>query len=244
MQKRLAIGAILGDIISSAPDYFDSKHEILLPYDKNNIPFNFSTSTILTIATMDCLLHESDMFSEFYIKWGQAYSHLLKPGTLFTDWINNGDPTCVQHEGIIESILGISPIGYVSSNIEICKRLAFMSHQYISNCTESTIVSSAYVSQLVSPKTWLRFISPSGKLYKIGRLYETYTYAEIRFLLSPLYLFSSKKRDPASIIAASFRWIWSIPSEELQSLVRKVLPKDMLDVIDEFNNKDWEEVYE
>nr|DAT90314.1 MAG TPA: hypothetical protein [Caudoviricetes sp.] len=152
MQKRLAIGAILGDIISSAPDYFDSKCEMLLPYDKNNIPFNFSTSTILTIATMDCLLHESDMFSEFYIKWGQAYSHLLEPGTLFTDWVNNGDPTCVQHEGIIESILGISPIGYVSSNIEICKRLAFMSHQYISNCTESTIVSSAYVSQLVSPK--------------------------------------------------------------------------------------------
>ena len=69
MKGELVIGAIAGDILGS-------------PYERNAIynpdvdltdEQDFTDDSILTIATMECMLDDSEEFEKYYMKWGRKF---------------------------------------------------------------------------------------------------------------------------------------------------------------------------
>jgi ADP-ribosylglycohydrolase len=78
------IGAICGDIIGAPYERYHIKtteFPLFSPFSK------YTDDTVLTVATMDALLHRSD-FACTYRKWYAAYPY-AGYGGVFRKWCNN-----------------------------------------------------------------------------------------------------------------------------------------------------------
>lgn len=93
MKGELVIGAIAGDILGS-------------PYERNAIynpdvdltdEQDFTDDSILTIATMECMLDDSEEFEKYYMKWGRKFIGESIWGKNFFKWLHEGDCKVINH---------------------------------------------------------------------------------------------------------------------------------------------------
>lgn len=120
MKGELVIGAIAGDILGS-------------PYERNAIynpdvdltdEQDFTDDSILTIATMECMLDDSEEFEKYYMKWGRKFIGESIWGKNFFKWLHEGDCKVINHSWGNGCLMRISPIAYFPGTEEDCKRLA------------------------------------------------------------------------------------------------------------------------
>lgn len=144
MKGELVIGAIAGDILGS-------------PYERNAIynpdvdltdEQDFTDDSILTIATMECMLDDSEEFEKYYMKWGRKFIGESIWGKNFFKWLHEGDCKVINHSWGNGCLMRISPIAYFPGTEEDCKRLAILSCQYTHNCPESFLAAIEYVGYL------------------------------------------------------------------------------------------------
>jgi len=110
--KKLIIGAIVGDIIGSAYEWNNVKTTDFQLFGKRT---DFTDDSVLTFATMDCILHQSD-----YTKGYQGYARNYPQrgyGGNFASWIQNDHPKPYNSWGN-GSAMRVSPVGWAYDTLE------------------------------------------------------------------------------------------------------------------------------
>lgn len=124
------IGSIIGDIVGSK---YESTKQVDVVYDfdlfsESNV---FTDDTILTVATADAILHNSD-FAKYYQKWFDLYRN-SGWGGMFREKASKGDlkPYGSYGNG---SAMRVSPCGWVCSSYEdtlkLAKKTAIVTHDH------------------------------------------------------------------------------------------------------------------
>ena len=68
----MILGAITGDVIGSYYEHSNTKKTDFQLFSTNS---RFTDDTVLTVATMDCLLSEKRDYTHFYQKYARKYPH-------------------------------------------------------------------------------------------------------------------------------------------------------------------------
>jgi ADP-ribosylglycohydrolase len=127
-KNRLILGAVAGDIIGSAYEFNNVKTTGFDLFTKDSF---FTDDSVLTIATMEALLKQSD-YTETYQRYGRMYPYRGYGGH-FGDWIYRENPEPYNSWGN-GSAMRASPIGWYCTTIqavlEEAKRSAEVSHNH------------------------------------------------------------------------------------------------------------------
>lgn len=86
VKRNYIIGAIIGDIIGSAFEWHNVKTTDFQLFGKRT---DFTDDSVLTFATMDCILHQLD-YTEAYQNFARKYPNRGYGGN-FVSWIHNDD---------------------------------------------------------------------------------------------------------------------------------------------------------
>jgi ADP-ribosylglycohydrolase len=141
MEAKYILGAITGDVIGSAYEWHNVKttdFELFSKYTK------FTDDSVLTFATMDCLIHQID-YVEAYQKYGQKYPHAGYGGA-FRKWIFDKNPKPYNSWGN-GSAMRVSPIGWAYNSLDEvlmqAKKSAEVTHNHIEGIKGAQAVASA-----------------------------------------------------------------------------------------------------
>ena len=109
------LGTIIGDTVGNRFEWNPTKDKKFEPLitDKSI----FTDDTLLTIATADCILHDTTLnYTKYYQDWGVKYPTVGFGGT-FMEWIYLDDPRPYNSWGN-GSAMRIAPVGWVYNNLE------------------------------------------------------------------------------------------------------------------------------
>ena len=106
------LGAIAGDIIGSAYEFENVKSLDFALFTEESY---FTDDSVLTVATMDVLLHKTG-YTETYQRYGRAYPHRGYGGN-FNAWIYADNPQPYNSWGN-GSAMRVSPVGWYCSTME------------------------------------------------------------------------------------------------------------------------------
>ena len=263
------IGAIIGDVVGSRYEFNKGKKpsygfQLITEESK------FTDDTILTIALMDWALHSKikDSYSviKYLQKWGRKYPGSY--GGRFSSWLWDDDPKPYQSKGN-GSGMRISPIAYMAHNREELMLLSdiatSVTHDSYNGLKGARAIAYAtYMALHGYPKEEIRQMAVSFyqeiehftyedlvKNYKFNELSEnTCPQALYCFLISNsfedcLRISISVGGDSDTLAAMSCSiaeaYYKDVPSKLVEQ-VRRKLPLEMLEIIDEFQNK-FEKTY-
>lgn len=127
-KQQLILGAIIGDIIGSVFEFNNVKTTDFQLFTKKT---DFTDDSVLTFATMDCILHSGD-YSRTYQEYGRKYPH-RGYGAYFSSWIHHPDPKPYNSFGN-GSAMRISPVGWAYDTLDEvllqAKRSAEVTHNH------------------------------------------------------------------------------------------------------------------
>lgn len=107
------IGAIAGDIIGSAYEFYGVKttnFELFTPQSR------FTDDTVLTVAVADCILNGKDYATTFK-EYGQRYPD-AGYGGMFLNWLHSGINAPYNSYGN-GSAMRVSPVGFAFSSLDM-----------------------------------------------------------------------------------------------------------------------------
>ena len=108
----MIIGAIAGDIIGSVYEWHNVK---TTDFDLFSRKSTFTDDSVLTLATMDALLHKKN-YAETYLLFGRKYPG-KDYGAHFRSWIHSENPQPYESWGN-GSAMRVSPVGWYGNSIE------------------------------------------------------------------------------------------------------------------------------
>jgi ADP-ribosylglycohydrolase len=192
-KSKLILGAIAGDIIGSAYEFHNVKS---LNFEMFREGTYFTDDSVLTIATMDALLNQSD-YVEAYQYYGEMYPHRGYGGR-FKSWIYADNPKPYNSWGN-GSAMRVSPVGWYCDDLDDvlaeARKSAEVTHNHPEGIKGAQAVASAvYMARIGKSKDEIKNFIVDTFDYDLDR-----TIGEIR----PAYDFdvSCQGSVPESIIA-------------------------------------------
>jgi len=138
MQKeKLIIGAIAGDVIGSAYEWHNVK---TTDFELFGPRTNFTDDSVLTLATMDAILHNID-WAKAYQAFGRKYPGRGYGGS-FRSWIYADNPQPYNSWGN-GSAMRVSPVGWAWNSIDDVMAVAAQSAEVTHNHPEGIIGAEA-----------------------------------------------------------------------------------------------------
>ena len=129
LKEKLILGAISGDIIGSVYEWHNVK---TINFELFCNKSNFTDDSVLTIATMDAILHQKN-YTEVYQFYGRDYPNRGYGGS-FHSWIYSKNPEPYNSWGN-GSAMRVSPVGWYCNTIEEvmieAKRCAEVTHNHL-----------------------------------------------------------------------------------------------------------------
>ena len=192
-ENNLILGSIIGDIIGSVYEWNNVKTTVFPLFSKDSF---FTDDSVLTFATMDCILNKSD-----YTKVYQDYARRFPNrgyGSNFHSWIYSEKPEPYDSWGN-GSAMRVSPVGWTFNTLnEVlseAKRSAEVTHNHPEGIKGAQAIAAVvFLARTGSSKTEIKAYVQNTFGYDLER-----TIDEIR----PVYGFdeSCQKTVPESIIA-------------------------------------------
>jgi len=252
------IGAIAGDIIGSA---YEANAVKTADFDLFSPGSRFTDDTVLTVAVADCILHGKD-YGRTYKEYGLRYPD-AGYGSFFIQWLQSDNPQPYNSFGN-GSAMRVSPIGFACTTLDSvmneAERSAEVTHNHPEGIKGAQAVAGAvYLAVHGYSKDAIRSHIEETFSYDLSRSLDDirpgYIFdmtcqgsvpeAIIAFLESNDYEDAVRNAislggdsDTQACIAGGIAQAFyrQIP-ESIINQVRKILPKDLLDVVDEFNGK-------
>jgi len=109
----MILGAITGDIIGSRYEFFNTKKKDFQLFADYSC---FTDDTVLTVATMDCLLSEEKDYAYFYQNYARQYPS-SGFGGMFHNWMYEDNPQPYNSFGN-GSGMRVSPVGWFFKTLE------------------------------------------------------------------------------------------------------------------------------
>ena len=109
----MILGAITGDIIGSRYEFFNTKKKDFQLFTDYSC---FTDDTVLTVATMDCLLSEEKDYTFFYQNYARQYPS-SGFGGMFHKWMYEDNPQPYNSFGN-GSGMRVSPVGWFFKTLE------------------------------------------------------------------------------------------------------------------------------
>ena len=135
------LGAIAGDIIGSAYEFNNVKSLDFALFPSGTY---FSDDSVLTVATMDALLHKTG-YTEAYQRYGRRYPHRGYGGQ-FRRWIYEENPMPYNSWGN-GSAMRVSPVGWYCETLDEtlaeAKRSAGVTHNHAEGIKGAEAVAAA-----------------------------------------------------------------------------------------------------
>lgn len=253
------IGAIIGDVVGSRFEFHNIKTKDFTLVTSDSV---FTDDTVLTIALMDWILHsevkDEESAAKYLQRWGRKYFN-AGYGTRFIRWLFLDNPQPYNSCGN-GSAMRISGVAYASKDDDLIIKATACTHNHPEGIKGAVVVANCIKMALA------REDKEKIKEYCIAQYPEiaSLDYEELRksyfhgaetcqasvpqalycFLIS--HDFEDCLRTTISIggdcdttaamsCAIAEAYYQNIPSSLLED-VRKTLPKDMLDIIDEFKS--------
>lgn len=199
------IGAIVGDIIGSRFEFFNTKSTDFPLFVKSS---KFTDDTVLTVAIADAILNDCD-FTENLQKFGRNHLYCGFCG-MFLKWVESDNPQPYNSWGN-GSGMRVSAVGWLFDNpteiLEKAKQTAEVTHNHPQGIIGAQAIAYAiYLARNQVSKSEIKHILEEKFNYNLSRKLD-----EIR----PTYKFhvSCQKSVPESIIAF-------LESEDFESAIR------------------------
>ena len=254
------LGAIIGDVVGSRFEFNNSKTKDFTLVTNECFP---TDDSVLTIALMDWLLHSKvrseESAAKYLQKWARKYPYSGYGGR-FSSWIYSNDPKPYNSYGN-GAAMRISSVAYASKDLKELELLSDIAtgvtHNHPDGLKAARVVSTLiWMGLHFKSKEEMRLYA--SKYYDLNFDYDdlvrNYDFDETSEGSVPqaIYCFLISKdfedclrtaisiggdSDTIAAIACSIgESYYEVPSE-LVSAVRKRLPIDMLEIIDEFKNR-------
>lgn len=252
------IGAIAGDIIGSAYEFYSVKSTDFKLFTPES---RFTDDTVLTVAVADCILNEKK-YPITFKEYGRRYPN-AGYGNTFADWLDSDSLAPYGSFGN-GSAMRVSPVGFafntLDSVLEQAKRSAEVTHDDPEGIKGAQVVASAiYLAREGYSKDAIRDYVEENFEYDLHRTLDEirpdYDFDETcqgsvpeaitAFLESSDYEDAVRKAvslggdsDTQACIAGGIAQAFykKIPKHIIRQ-VRGILNKDLLVVVDEFNKK-------
>lgn len=258
------IGAVAGDIIGSIYEWSLTKNYNFELFNRKSC---FTDDTVLTIATAEALLEKGTEanrkdFSRAYMKWGRKYPHAGYGGR-FREWLRYGDPSIVIDSFGNGSAMRVSPVAWVSDDIDIVLKLAqesaAITHSHPEGIKGAQAVAAAiYMARYGENKESIRLNLERMFGYDLSRkiidIKATYTFnvtcqgsvpeAIIAFLEANSYEDAVRlavslggDTDTQACMAGSMaEAVWPVP-QEIKERSQRILTQELYQIINEFEKK-------
>jgi ADP-ribosylglycohydrolase len=89
MKSKTILGAITGDVIGSFYEHHNTKRTDFPLFPPHS---RFTDDSVLTVATMECLLSEKRDYTFYYQKYAQKYPHSGFGGYFRSQWMFSDNP--------------------------------------------------------------------------------------------------------------------------------------------------------
>lgn len=254
MRGDLVIGAILGDILGSP--YERIPQGLCNPDIDLSEGREFTDDSILTVATMECMLDDSEEFERYYMRWASKFINKSVWGKNFATWVKNGDCKKIEHSWGNGCLMRISPIAYYPGTEEECKRLAILSCQYTHNCPESFLAAIKYIEVLyrylhhmpvvnLTNNYQLYLNNPTGFDCSVASVDQAYSaFLEISNLEGAMVgdcinaaIRLGGDTDTIGAMTGALAETILPSSEDFQDVVEEFLPEDMFDIVVRFSER-------
>jgi ADP-ribosylglycohydrolase len=252
------IGAIAGDIIGSTFEFHGTKSMDFKLFETGS---DFTDDTVLTVAVADCILHQKDYASTIK-EYGLRYPNRGYGGK-FRLWLGskNSGPYNSFGNG---SAMRVSPIGFAFSNMEEvlteAEKSAAVTHNHPEGIKGAQSVAAAiFLGKYGESKSQIKSFIESHFGYDLNHTVDEirpYAYfdetcqvsvpqAIIAFLGSENYEDAIRKAvslgadaDTQACIAGGIaQGYYKYIPEEIIDRTRRTLAPELLQVVDEFNQK-------
>ncbi|GHU57067.1 hypothetical protein FACS189411_09530 [Bacteroidia bacterium] len=156
MTTKLILGAIAGDIIGAPYEFTGMKNNDFPLYNSAVKGINrFTDDTVLTVATMDCLLSKEEQqdynYTSFYRQYGKKYPS-AGYGDSFYGWLYMECPKPYNSFGN-GSAMRVSPIGWWFDNMEDVLRESKLSAEVTHNSEEGIRGAQAVATAVFLART-------------------------------------------------------------------------------------------
>ncbi len=251
------IGAIAGDIIGSVYEHRPIKTTDFALFSPMS---RFTDDTVMTVAVADSILHKAN-YAEKYLKYGRMYPN-AGYGGFFMQWLFSTNPRPYNSFGN-GSAMRVSPVGFAFSSIEEvleeAKRSAEVTHNHPEGIKGAQATAAAvFLARKGESKNAIRKFIEERFGYSLDRKLDeirpTYRFdvtcqgtvppAITSFLESASYEDAVRKAvslggdsDTLACITGGIAQAYhkKIPLHIVNE-VRRILPLDLLQVMDEFND--------
>lgn len=161
-------GAFLGDIIGSRFEFKGNKKEDFDLFTNKNY---FTDDTVLTIATMDSILHNIS-FDISYKYWGNKYPN-SGFGGMFANWLSSDNPKPYNSFGN-GSAMRVSPIGWAYDDLQTVMDKAEESADVTHNHLEGekgacSVAVCIYLARMGTPKKIIKEFIETYFNYDLNR---------------------------------------------------------------------------
>jgi len=195
----MILGAITGDVIGSRYEFFGTKKKDFQLFTDLSC---FTDDTVLTVATMECIMSEKKDYTYFYQKYARQYPS-SGFGGMFHGWMYKEDPQPYNSFGN-GSGMRVSPVGWFFKTLEETLTEAEQSASVTHNHPEGikgaqAIASAVYLARTCKSKEEIKHYIETYFCYDLNRDCD-----EIR----PNYSFNETCQGsvPESIIAFMDSW--------------------------------------
>lgn len=232
-------------------------------YGKNS-PHSFTDDTVLTVATMEALLEDSENpdFQKFYLKWVKAYPN-AGYGRVFREWIVSDNPKPYDSLGN-GGAMRVSPVAFTSNDILHVERLAELSARVTHDHPEGidgavAVAGAVFLAKRQFGKKYIhKYISgfPNydmrRKLCDIRKNYNFYSEALKSVPESIICFYEARSSEEAIFNALSLAGdtdtmamiagvlagtYYKDTKDYMVNFSRMRLPEEMLCILDEFEEK-------
>lgn len=250
-----SIGAIIGDINGSVYEFCNHRSKNFLLFSNKMF---FTDDTVLTIAVMDALLHKKD-YTEAIREWAKKYPY-CSWGCSFARWLNEKNPQPYNSFGN-GAAMRISPVGLIAKDENEVEQLSYEITSITHNHEEG--IKGAYITAMCvfyarKGKTKEEIKAFVEKYYDINFNYEdlkdyyyfnetcqdTVPQAIYCFLISKDFedcirtsISIGGDSDTLAAISCSIASAYYGVSQKMVKETFKFLPKDMKQIIKEFESK-------
>jgi ADP-ribosylglycohydrolase len=254
--KKLILGSIAGDIIGSVFEFSNVK---IINFDLFCQISTFTDDSVLTVATMDAILNKRS-YVESYQMFGRNYPHRGYGGN-FSSWIHSKNPKPYNSWGN-GSAMRVSPVGWYANSLDEvmieAKKSADVTHNHPEGIKGAQSVAAAvYMARNGKNKDEIKGFITNTFGYDLDRRIDdirpNYMFdvscqgsvpeAIIAFLESTdfenairLAVSLGGDSDTIACITGGIAEAYysNIPESIVNNLLR-ILPEEMIDIIDHFS---------
>lgn len=255
---KYILGGIAGDIIGSVFEWNNVKS---LNFPLFSEKSSFTDDSVLTVATMECILNSQD-YAETYYRYGNLYPKRGYGGR-FKLWLADENPQPYDSFGN-GSAMRVSPVGWAYNNLKEVLNWAAISAQVTHGHPEGikgaqAVASAIHLAKIGYDKNFIKGFIESEFGYDLNRttdaIREIYEFNEtcqgsvpeaiIAFLESTsfenairLAVSIGGDSDTIACIAGSIAEAFykEIPDNIIQEVMNR-LPAEMIETITKFSNK-------